>query len=417
MIILAKIKTRIRSVAVKSLEHPFFHFAKPFILFCLSFKWSIQTSRVCSVKHYVNMHYHADDRLIKIGNGEKRLIYAAPQYDQHEKQIKYVDADPIYIAVLNEVTVLAESNLIFTKSGWGLNDMIAYDTEHRLRLQGNKGFDCIVGEDVVYTFFYKKPPIHLKHGVMVSGNYSFNYYHLTFEILPKLINLDTFVPKDVPLLIDDAMLKYVQYRELLEMCNTSGRKTIVLPKDTKVNVETLYYPSIASHIVPNIKAGEIMRLTDAMFDSRSLEWLRTTLLPRKSDRFFGEKIFLYRNSNLRLFNQDEVFDKLQELGYIKIATDDLSIEDQISLFNNAKEIVSGSGAALTNTIYCSPGCKLLILTNGRYETITVFSSIAKFTGAQMRYVDAEMSIDWDNVEIIHNDFYINPQRVIDALNT
>lgn len=54
----------------------------------------------------------------------------------------------------------------------------------------------------------------------------------------------------------------------------------------------------------------------------------------------------------------------------------------------------------------------IISYNSAKTIIETIDSVA----AQMRYIDAGVSVDWGDVEIVHNNFYINPQRVIETLD-
>lgn len=421
MTILRKIKCGVGNWVKRLLRFSFSHawlrFLRPLAMFSLRFKYRAVVSRVCSVGQYIERENNENDQLIELTRNASRLICAAPQYDDRPLDMQYFESSSPYIALLHDVVVLAESNLILTRSGYGLNDMMAADTHHRLRFEDTKGFDiCDNNNRNVCTFFNKSKPAYIEQGVLLSGNYSFNYYHLTLEIMPRLMDIDPYVPCDVPLLVDRAMLRHYQYVELLNACNTSSRPVIVLSDNVQTWVGKLYYPSIASQIAPNLRAGQAIELGDAIFDERSFAWLRATLLPHSSERFWGDKIFLYRNATSRLFNQDEIFERLENMGYVKVMAEELTLFDQISLFKNASQIVSGSGAALTNTIYSSPRCLVVVLSGGRYETSGIFSTIAKFTGARMRYLDAGGCINWDQAATIHEDFYIDPQRVVDALH-
>ena len=68
-----------------------------------------------------------------------------------------------------------------------------------------------------------------------------------------------------------------------------------------------------------------------------------------------EKIFLARSSNLSrtLQNLTKVEIELAKRGFTVVYPELLSIEEQLWLFQNAKEIVAQNGAALTNLIFTS----------------------------------------------------------------
>lgn len=75
---------------------------------------------------------------------------------------------------------------------------------------------------------------------------------------------------------------------------------------------------------------------------------------------FSKRIYISRSkvNTRRVLNEDEVVVFLKKFGFECIHNEDLSIDEQIYLFQNATDIISCHGSQLTNIIFCKPGTKV-----------------------------------------------------------
>ena len=60
-----------------------------------------------------------------------------------------------------------------------------------------------------------------------------------------------------------------------------------------------------------------------------------------------------------MINEDELVAVLTKFGFKSIAPESMSVAEQISLFATAEVVIGAHGAALTNTVFCSPGTKVI----------------------------------------------------------
>ena len=74
-----------------------------------------------------------------------------------------------------------------------------------------------------------------------------------------------------------------------------------------------------------------------------------------------EKIYISRNHSpyRRVVNEDELMPMLREHGYECVQLETLSIQQKVALLSGVKVIVAPHGAALTNLVFCSPGCTVV----------------------------------------------------------
>ena len=83
---------------------------------------------------------------------------------------------------------------------------------------------------------------------------------------------------------------------------------------------------------------------------------------------------------------------IEPMGFQKVAPEMLTFEEQMSLFNGAEWIISGAGAAFTNLLFASEGCKVVCLCPNYSGFLPpIFTTTAYINGCIMRYFKSEKS--------------------------
>lgn len=248
-------------------------------------------------------------------------------------------------------------------------------------------------------------------GIKIFGKYSFNYYHAVYENLIRLLLLQEFndmIPTDVPIIIDEDTIKIPSLNQILkELTKDLKRKIEVIKIDELVEIGDLWSFTPINQFTPNYKNSSLSKDTDQLFDREYTLKMRNKLLLMKSNKDFPTKLFITRkNTNRRNFNEDDVFSVLEPYGFIKIAPEEFTLEEQIQMFHNAQWIVSGSGAALTNLIFCQSYCNVLCLLGRSGHIQTCFTTPAFFNHAKMHYYQQEN----ENIVGVHSNFHINVEK-------
>ncbi|MBP7508044.1 MAG: glycosyltransferase family 61 protein [Prolixibacteraceae bacterium] len=313
-----------------------------------------------------------------------------------------------YGAVFKDVAIIGCSDLILLENATALYDLkennlngrYAYTDEAICYYKNNK---CLLKEKISDQVIDK--------AISMVGNYSLNYYHLVIEILTKFkiineIGIDT----EIPILLDQRCLKIPQYVELIDVLNSQKRRIVTIDNGVRYKVSKLYYFSKLNLLPPNYTVGSEFKYCDTLFDLNSLKFLRSKLLPHRSGNKFPKRIFLTRKnaSNRRQYNENEVFGVLKRYNFEEIIPENYSIADQIEIFHSAEIISGGSGAAFTNLIFCSKGCKAIIFTYNELP-FSGFSSLARFVEVELVYITALEG--YMNSNDIHHDFSINQQKL------
>jgi capsular polysaccharide biosynthesis protein len=198
-----------------------------------------------------------------------------------------------------------------------------------------------------------------------------------------------------------------QYKELLDVFNTTNRAIITIEKGERCFVKELYCVPDGQIGPPNyLKIGNVLP-EDNKIDLNSLFFLRETLIKHRAERNFPKRIFLSRKnaSKRRKYNEDEVYIAIEKYGFEKVLPENYSISEQIALFNGADFIIGTTGAAFSNTLFCNPRCKILCFTNYNIA-FSVFSTINCFVKTELIYI-YDKTLKYNNKSLLHDDFNVD----------
>lgn len=108
-----------------------------------------------------------------------------------------------------------------------------------------------------------------------------------------------------------------------------------------------------------------------------INYLQTKFLPgvQNCSKTFCDKVFISRKDSQRhMTNEDEVFDLFEKIGFKKYILSELSMIEQIKLFNEAKIIVATNGSSLTNQIFCKPNTTIIEIFLSRSDSTFYYAS-------------------------------------------
>lgn len=109
-------------------------------------------------------------------------------------------------------------------------------------------------------------------------------------------------------------------------------------------------------------------------------YLQNKFLPKINTAAFSfsDKVFISRSGYRKMINEDEIFALFQAQGFCKYSLENLSIVEQIALFNNAKTIVATNGSSLSNLIFSQPNTTVIEIFLARSDsTFYYFSDVLK----------------------------------------
>jgi capsular polysaccharide biosynthesis protein len=341
------------------------------------------------------------------------LSYSSPRFfpdNMEDQRLIKLPESIKYVVELRNAYVIGGSNLIMVDRKSTLYE-IKYNDPHKKFQYTDEALQCYNDEFCLIKSTGSNTVFD--EAISLAGNFSWNYYHLLYEILIKFEQINALnIDLNIPVLVDQICFEVPQYLELLTLLNTRERKLLAVDKGKSYLINRLYIISC-----PNIIPPHYIKFTDAasrdfLYDLNALSYLRHHLLHFSSHANTSKRIFISRRkaSQRRKFNENEVYEALAKLDFSIVFPEDYSIADQIALFNNADIIAGGTGAAFSNLLFCRESCKVICFTNYRLP-ISLFSTIADFVGIQLLYL-ADESKEINNIGDIHDPFTIN----IDCLN-
>lgn len=239
------------------------------------------------------------------------------------------------------------------------------------------------------------PPVERIEGTVaiVAGLSANVYFHWMVDILPRLEilrqggwkweQIDGFVVNQC---------RQPFQRETLNKLGIPDHKIIEGDRHPHIQADRLIVPSFAGDLgFPAPWVIEFLRQT----------WLKDLV----AQTSYPERIYISRSGARyrRLFNEAEVLALLQTYGFVSVAPEELSLDEQINLFRNAKAIVAPHGSGFTNILFCQPGTVVVELVCPHYFR-HYFGTISQHLGLKHYYLVGESF----HCSLLRNLMYVNP---------
>lgn len=239
------------------------------------------------------------------------------------------------------------------------------------------------------------PPVERIEGTIaiVAGLSANVYFHWMVDILPRIEilrqggwnweQIDGFVVNQC---------RHPFQRETLKRMGIPEHKIIESDRHPHIQADRLIVPSFPGELgLPSPWVIEFLRQT----------FLQENVVTTPSP----ERIYISRSKAgyRRLFNEAEVLVLLQAYGFVSVALEDLSLDEQINLFRNAKAIVAPHGSGFTNILFCQPGTQVVELVSPHYFR-HYFGTISQQLGLKHYYLVGEPF----HCSPLRNWMYVNP---------
>lgn len=190
-----------------------------------------------------------------------------------------------------------------------------------------------------------------------------NYWHWTFDWLPRLWSLHEWIVANNIRISDIQFLSYGQL-------NSFQLDWLHLLFGIAINVTYLSSPAqLYNCIQPNFTFS-------AHHNRNYLRFLSDAVSPKLSTNSSPSRLYIHRGrakNGRNVANEPEILSFLASLGFISISMDTLSIFQQASLFNSADIIVGPHGSAFVNMIYCRENTSIVEFFGPSYSSMHDFS--------------------------------------------
>ena len=312
-----------------------------------------------------------------------------------------------YIARLSDVIITGGSDYIITKDRKILNDeLVDYPGEEF----GIKSpFVKFRHQDKLILGYSGKGTKKIKQGILISSGHDFNYFHWVVECLPKAMFADT-IPDlhDIPLLIPYDLHPNLEIA--LKKCNINNHEIIKVYMGEAYHVEELIFPSSLSRIIDRYD-GALAFNKDIVLSSKWINKVSDQIRNTTNSSAVKpwRQLFLTRRRGSRSVDDIEEIERIMlNNGFEIIDLDNVSLDFQLELFSQAATIVSPSGAALTNLIFCPPGTKVLVfMSDHELSNYYLWTQLGDIKGLEVTVLAGERLYNITNVYSVHDDYRIN----------
>jgi len=220
------------------------------------------------------------------------------------------------------------------------------------------------------------------------------YFHWMVDVLPKLQGVERYVAEtsDVPELVVPESLSSWMERSL-ELAGYDREDFLLWDGHTRI-FDRVVVPSIRRDV--NTVSTEAVR------------WLRRRMKRNADpvDREWSSRIYISRReaSNRRVLNEPALEDRLAEMGFEAYVLEDLSVDEQISLFSQADVVFGLHGAGFTNTMFAEDATVVELFGSTVYSTVYY-------------YIASGLGFDYGAIQSpsVARDVAVDPERVTDQL--
>ena len=183
-----------------------------------------------------------------------------------------------------------------------------------------------------------------------------NYFHWLYDILPKIKICSTNC--DLKKIDYFYLANLEEYQKVsLEILGLNHIKIINSDKNRHLQAD-----EIIGTEHPWYKSGFILKEAEKL-PSWIIKWVKNTFINHGKKFECNDKVFIDRSessfSHCQIQNNQEIIEFLKEKGFTSYKVGQLSLQNQIYLFNNAKIIVGAHGAAFANLAFCKENTKII----------------------------------------------------------
>ena len=217
-----------------------------------------------------------------------------------------------------------------------------------------------------------RPTRHIPGAALVLCSHEpSNYGSFLFRVMPKLATIRALSLNDLPVIV---YARTQSVLDLLEICGVDIRRVI----QHEIGFET----SMDRAIVPTL------RNPHGFLDGETVALIRAMVASVAPDRP-TRKLYVSRlrhgqasGSTRRLVNEVEVAERLAKLGFEILEPERLSMREQIKTFAEAAIVVGPSGSGMFNTVFCTPGTRIVDIES---EPHWIYAHAGLFASCELDY--------------------------------
>jgi len=201
---------------------------------------------------------------------------------------------------------------------------------------------------VATNYFLRRQRVVEAEALWITDYWSTNYFHWLTDALSRLFVVRNRANKS-PLLLPAS---YESKDHVAATLNAFGITNVdFIQRDEVAECRSLLMPT---HVAPS-----------GHYNDEVIRSVRGVLLKalHPGGQAIGEKIYLSRSraSKRRIANEADVIAVLRNHGFQTIHPEELSFNEQVQIFSNARYLISNHGAGLTNMLFMPEASRVLEL--------------------------------------------------------
>lgn len=211
-----------------------------------------------------------------------------------------------------------------------------------------------------------------------------SYGHWHTDVLPRWEAMQAApAPQDAPYLFAQKLSEF--HQATLKAAGVPEDRRQLMPEG-RYRVERLWLPTRTmeySNIHP-----------------RNIRWVRDTIAPNLASPTPKRRLYISRGDAKvrRILNEDELFAKLEPLGFERIVNTDFDWRGQAQNFRDAEVVVGPHGTNMANSLFCQEGAALLEIF-GESVVDGSWSMVSQVLGLRYGVVQTELAGEHSIVDV------------------
>jgi capsular polysaccharide biosynthesis protein len=299
-----------------------------------------------------------------------------------------------YYRVLDDVLVDTAYWSIMTDSG------VVYSRDVHGRNLAKSPFvqGRVSSDDQCVVASYLEPQVTVSQECIFVGGDE-NYSHWLFRNLLKLVALeDDRLVDGLPWLLNRDLKPW--QLEYLDMFGVRAPRRILVERGQVIRCRKLVTPALLTNAAP-IAAG--------------IKWIHKRLAAYMAPPAEADALIYVSRADARfrhLLNENELFERLQPLGFRLVVPGRLGVAEQIREFSGARIVVAVHGAALTNIVFTRHDTAIVEINSSVLARMDDFRRIARAREQHMATVISDNYADAREAIHVNSDYYVNVNEIV-----
>lgn len=210
--------------------------------------------------------------------------------------------------------------------------------------------------------------------LIITDEWSKSYFHWLTDCLPRLVLAESAHP-GIPVLLPGHLRERCYVIQSLALLGKSN--FYFLEKDKWYFLKTIYFPV---HLAPT-----------GNYNDEMIGKLRSAISLRSDTTVPDLKIYISRGkaAHRKIKNENEILPLLEKKGFKTVYCEDMSLNEQVMLFNKTRLLLTNHGAGLTNMLFMPAGATVIELRKKNDIHNNCYFSLASALNLNYYYLQCE----------------------------